>query len=143
MPIVKPACASLSLLTFRYFNITLFVKYFEITFNLSFLLFIAVSGDVTWYNPGVGLTACGTHHNDNELIAATAFHYWTNPNPNNDPMCQRRARITNPSNGKSVEVQIRDKCAACRGDDIDLSKGAFERIADLGVGRFRGNWQFI
>jgi len=103
----------------------------------------AINGDATWYSPSVGLVACGTHHGDDEWIAATAFSYWTTGNPNVDPMCNKRARVTDPASGKSVTVRIRDKCAGCKRGDIDLSSGAFKQLRDLGVGRFKVNWDFV
>ncbi len=81
--------------------------------------------------------------NDNDFVAATSFSYWTTPNPNLDPMCRRSARVTDPSTGRSVEVRIKDKCSGCASGDIDLSPAAFRQLRDLGVGRFRANWDFI
>jgi len=104
---------------------------------------VAMTGDATWYNVDVGYTACGEHFSNNDLVAATGFSYWSHPNPNLDPMCQRRARVTDPASGRSVEVRIKDKCGGCSSGDIDLSPAAFRQLRDLGVGRFRVNWDFI
>lgn len=100
-----------------------------------------MAGDATWYN--LGMTACGQVFSDNDYVAAIAFSYWTTPNPNNDPMCQRRARVIDPSNGRSVDVAIKDKCASCGRDDIDLSPAAFQQLRNLDVGRFNINWNWI
>ena len=100
-------------------------------------------GDATHYNPSAGYTACGTKHGDEDLIAALPFHFWTTPNPNKDPMCTKSVRVTNPQNGKTVTVRIQDKCQGCKGDDIDLSLGAFRQINDPAVGRFKANWIFV
>lgn len=89
------------------------------------------------------MTACGQVFNDNDYVAAIAFSYWTTPNPNNDPMCQKRARVTDPSTGKSVTVSIKDKCGGCQRGDIDLSPVAFQQLRDKSVGRFHVNWDFI
>lgn len=92
----------------------------------------------------MGLTACGQTYSDSDLVAALGFQYFTAPNPNNDPMCGRRVRVTDPASGKSVEVTIRDKCQSCTGNDnIDLSPAAFRKLRDTSVGRFRGQWDFI
>lgn len=104
---------------------------------------VLVTGDATWYHLNGGITACGERFTDQDLVAATAFNYWTHPNPNLDPMCQRRARVTDPTSGRQVVVRIKDKCGGCRSGDIDLSPAAFRQLRDLGVGRFRVNWDFI
>ena len=104
---------------------------------------LKVNGDATWYNPSVGLTACGTYHGDQEMIAATAFSWWTSPNPNLDPMCKKSARVTDPASGESIIVAIKDKCGGCKRDDIDLSLGAFQKLRNPDVGRFKVNWEFI
>lgn len=100
-----------------------------------------MTGDATYYN--LGLTACGQVFTDNDYVAAIAFSYWTDPNPNNDKMCQKQARVIDQSNGKSVVVAIKDKCSACKRDDIDLSPIAFEQLRNLTVGRFTVSWDFI
>lgn len=103
--------------------------------------FLAVSGDATYYD--LGMTACGQVYSDNDLVAAIGKNYWTTGNPNNDPVCQKRARVTDPQIGKSVTVQIKDKCMGCKSGDIDLSRAAFKQLRDLSVGRFKVNWNFV
>lgn len=46
-------------------------------------------------------------------------------------------RVTNLSNGKSVNVVIRDRGPFVRGRIIDMSKNAFSRIASVGAGVVR------
>lgn len=90
------------------------------------------------------MTACGQVYRNEDYVAAIGFQYFTTPNPNNDPMCGRRVRVTDPSSGRSVVVTIRDKCQSCTGNDnIDLSPTAFSQLRDTRVGRFRVNWDFI
>lgn len=98
-------------------------------------------GDATYYN--LGLTACGEVFHNSDYVAAIAFSYWTTPNPNKDPMCYKRARVTDPTNGKSIVVAIKDKCSGCKLGDIDLSPTAFEQFRNKDVGRFTVSWDFI
>lgn len=105
--------------------------------------FISVDGDATYYFQGGGITACGEGFNDNDLIGAIAFSWWTEDNPNNDPNCQKSARVTDPSTGKSVTVRIKDKCGGCKRGDIDLSVAAFKSLRPLSVGRFPVRWDFV
>ena len=100
-------------------------------------------GDATYYKPNGRNTACGKKHGNNDLIVALPFHYWKTANPNKDPMCTKSIRVTNPKNGKNVTVKIQDKCGGCKGDDIDLSLGAFQHINNPSVGRFKVNWVFV
>ncbi|KAF9521185.1 hypothetical protein BS47DRAFT_1335299 [Hydnum rufescens UP504] len=70
------------------------------------------------------------------------------PNCDSNPsvMCHipLTATITNPNNGKSVIVQIVDRCAGCQGDaDIDVTPTVFAAIADPALGRVPGiKWRF-
>lgn len=58
-----------------------------------------------------------------------------------DDGCGKCARVKGPKG--SVRVKIMDSCASCSGDDIDLSMGAFKKIADLDVGRLDVTWKFV
>ena len=51
------------------------------------------------------------------------------------PLCGRKAQITNTDNGKSVTITLADACPTCGGgNDWDLSKGAFDAIANEATG---------
>lgn len=53
------------------------------------------------------------------------------------------ATVTNPATGKSVVVQIVDRCGGCAMGDIDLTPTAFSAIADMNSGRVHGiQWSF-
>ncbi|WP_128376893.1 RlpA-like double-psi beta-barrel domain-containing protein [Streptomyces cavernae] len=98
-------------------------------------------GDVTWYNPSVGIGACGQWHGDNELVAAVSPQvYGSYPNPNNSPVCGRTLWVYGPNSLDGVAVKVVDRCARCAANDVDLSPAAFSRLADLGVGRFKTYW---
>lgn len=109
--------------------------------HINFSLVLIVTGDGTFYD--LGLTACGQTFTNDDLVAAVSFSRFTAPNPNNDPMCQKKAKITEPTSGKSVIVSIKDKCAGCKENDIDMSKGAFQKISSLDKGRITVNWDFV
>jgi rare lipoprotein A len=42
-----------------------------------------------------------------------------------------RVRVTNPENGRSVVVRVNDRFPGTKGRIIDLSEGAFRRLAPL------------
>ncbi len=48
-----------------------------------------------------------------------------------------RVRVTNPRNGRSVTVRINDRGPFIRGREIDLSRGAAERIGMIASGHAR------
>lgn len=103
----------------------------------------AFEGDLTFYFPESGITACGTRHTSSESIAALSFTDFPNPgNPNNSPLCQMCARIRG-SNGASAVVRIRDRCAGCQPGDIDVTTSVFQVFAPLAVGRIRVSWDFV
>ncbi|RHZ82906.1 hypothetical protein Glove_103g119 [Diversispora epigaea] len=104
----------------------------------------AYTGEVTWYN--VGLGACGVTNNDNECIAAipgAQFDPYTpNGNPNRNSKCGKSIKVTRGK--KSVIVKMMDRCAGCKSGDIDLSPAAFKKIGTLGEGRLKGcTWQYV
>lgn len=80
----------------------------------------------TWQKWG-GLTASGEHFDENALTAAM----WGVP-------FGTRVKVTNLENNMSIIVTINDrgpsKKLVRRGRVIDLSRGAFEKIADLKEG---------
>lgn len=51
--------------------------------------------------------------------------------------------VTNPANGKSVEVRIDDQCPECAVGDVDLDQPAFAQIADLAQGRIAIEWRYV
>lgn len=51
--------------------------------------------------------------------------------------------VTNPANGKSVQVRIDDRCPECAPGDVDLDQEAFAKIADLVQGRIPIRWKYV
>jgi len=72
-------------------------------------------------------TASGERFNENDLTCAMRSREWG-----------KMLKVTNLANGKSVIVRLNDfgpnKTLHDKGRIIDLSKGAFEQIADLRTG---------
>ena len=82
-------------------------------------------GDASWYGPGFRgkKTASGDYFDQTQLIAA----HQTFP-------LGSRAKVTNLKNGKTVEVEIKDRGPFIDGRIIDLSKAAAERLGMIGSG---------
>jgi len=92
-------------------------------------------GDGTYYE--IGLGACGQVNNDQEDVAALPWSMFDpatpNGNPNANKNCFRHANVT--YGDKWVVVKIVDRCAGCNRGDLDLSPGAFCKLAPLSAGR--------
>jgi hypothetical protein len=73
----------------------------------------------SWYGPGFEghPTSTGERYHEYGMTAASK----TLP-------LGTRLRVTNPANGRSVEVRINDRGPYVRGRSIDLSKGAAQRL---------------
>lgn len=100
-------------------------------------------GDLTWYD--VGLGACGTWTQNSDLVCAVSHVIYDaaalSTNPNDNPLCKLRLRLWH--DGKSVDVQVVDRCDGCETTDIDVSPGAFQELANLEKGRVPLTWQLI
>ncbi|KAL1659988.1 hypothetical protein GGF50DRAFT_91604 [Schizophyllum commune] len=103
------------------------------------------AGDGTFFD--VGLGACGITSTADQMVVAIAHDTFDNypgatANPNLNPICGQQVRAY--YNGKSVDVTIVDRCAGCNGAfDLDFSRGAFDKIADQGLGRIQITWDWL
>lgn len=74
------------------------------------------NGQATYYDPGVGYSACGSLHPTNELVAALNAPQFDpstpNGNPNKNTLCNRLVQVRGPRG--SVTLKIVDKCPSCR-----------------------------
>lgn len=99
------------------------------------------SGWGTWFE--VGLSACGTWDTPGMPVVAVSaelFDQWPGYNgwnPNVNPICGKHLDIT--WGGKTLTVEVTDRCPSCSVRSLDLSKGAFQYFADLDVGLFGGD----
>ena len=124
------------------------------------------TGDLTFYDPALG--ACGIYSGGGEFVAAIPHAVFdaaqVDGNPNHNPLCGRmiRAGRYDERKGKytTVDVRVVDKCKCienvgammksdmktgmgCAPGDLDLSRPAFNAIADAGRGRVKGDWSFL
>ncbi|RXW20897.1 hypothetical protein EST38_g4962 [Candolleomyces aberdarensis] len=91
-------------------------------------------GFATFYYQNGVAGACGKVHGDADMIAAIDGDRYGNLGAVSS-QCGRRVKITNTKNQKSVTVTIADACPTCRNSNsIDLSEGAFKKIATLDEG---------
>ncbi|KAF5315719.1 hypothetical protein D9611_004744 [Ephemerocybe angulata] len=95
-----------------------------------------------FYQNGVA-GACGKVHSDSDMIAAIDGDRYGNMNAVSS-QCNKQVKLTNSNNGKSVTVTIVDACPTCaNSNSIDLSKGAFEKIAPLSDGMVPITWSYV
>lgn len=95
------------------------------------------SGDITYYDPGVGMGACGWQSTKNEPVVALP-HQFMGPQSNGNPYCGKTVTIKH--GGKTSTAKIVDKCMGCNGFSIDLSDAAFTQLSALSVGRTDATW---
>ncbi|CAN3355997.1 hypothetical protein DICA3_D23442 [Diutina catenulata] len=101
-------------------------------------------GRITWYDGGVGACGRDLDANSQDFVAISAAKWadmYQGSNPNEAWMCNNRYIIVN-YNGKQLRVKVEDKCPGCGYDDLDLSKHAFQQLADLGVGELLNVWYY-
>ncbi|KAF9065135.1 RlpA-like double-psi beta-barrel-protein domain-containing protein-containing protein [Rhodocollybia butyracea] len=95
------------------------------------------SGEGTFFQPGLG--ACGFTNTASQLVAALGridFDSFSNH------VCGRKVKAS--SGGKSVVVEIVDRCDGCPGKfDLDFSPAAFNALADPSAGRIPITWEFV
>ncbi|CAL1704700.1 unnamed protein product [Somion occarium] len=104
---------------------------------------LVTGGVATFFFQNGNKGACGDLHSDNNLIAAIDERRYGNSG-NSSPLCGKQVEITNTKNGKSVTVTIADDCPTCNnGNSIDLSTGAFNRIATPEEGEVPIAWRFL
>ncbi|THH15016.1 hypothetical protein EW146_g5382 [Bondarzewia mesenterica] len=97
------------------------------------------SGEGTLYEPGAG--ACGFNNHASDLVVAVSYDmFGAGNNPTNNPICGKEVTVS--FQGKSVTAKVMDRCAACNVDDLDLSPGAFQQLADPSLERIAITWDF-
>ncbi|RKK10832.1 hypothetical protein BFJ65_g14829 [Fusarium oxysporum f. sp. cepae] len=105
------------------------------------------SGKIFYY--GVGMGACGQNSSGQDetgsIVAISGDVYdasMIDSNTNNNPLCGRTI-IMKGSNGKTAQGTILDRCAGCRGGDIDVSHKIFIEIyGSLYPGRAEIEWWY-
>ncbi|TRX88224.1 hypothetical protein FHL15_010913 [Xylaria flabelliformis] len=92
---------------------------------------LAFSGDMTWYNPGLG--ACGWTNGDGDAVVALS--------PSKSGNCGKTINIH--YQGKSTTAKVVDKCPGCAAEAIDVSPTVFDKLANRDQGRVPVTWEFI
>lgn len=113
---------------------------------LAALLKETFSGDGTYYAPGLG--SCGITNSATDMIAAVSWEFYDSfpgyagTNPNNNPVCGKTVSVS--YGGKTIQVQITDRCTGCQYGALDFSPKAFNMLADPSIGRISGvSWHFV
>jgi len=91
--------------------------------------------------------SCGDYHHDGDYVCAMG-HAWMGGRYN-APSCGRKIEITNVGCdyegvngvGNSIIVTVKDTCASCAKNHIDLSVGAWDALTNCSPwGIFRARW---
>lgn len=90
------------------------------------------SGDMTYYNPGLG--ACGETNTDSDAVAAVSSAVY-----NSGGGCNKVATIS--YNGKSTTARVVDLCPSCATGSIDVSPTVFQALSPLSAGRIQVTWE--
>ena len=103
----------------------------------------------------IGVGACGWSNNDSQYVVALGHQLF-----DSGDFCGRTLTATckayrcplyririwhdlHTDKGKSVTVEVVDRCAGCAEYDLDFSPAAFDQLADPSVGRIYGvTWHF-
>lgn len=89
----------------------------------------------TWFSQNGVAGACGTVHSDDDLIAALDYRSYGDLGAKSE-YCGQKIRVS--WQGKTVDVIVADACPTCYNSaSVDLSKAAFEALADLSVGELQ------
>ncbi|KAI9318059.1 RlpA-like double-psi beta-barrel-protein domain-containing protein-containing protein [Dichotomocladium elegans] len=105
----------------------------EDEFNLS------GKGDGTYYDPGIGVLACGTSFTAQDMVVALNYvDYGAYDNPNDSPVCGACIVVTGPLG--SAKATIQDKCPGCGRGSLDLSPAVFGEVGDFNAGRIPVSW---
>ncbi|KAK3386719.1 RlpA-like double-psi beta-barrel-protein domain-containing protein-containing protein [Podospora didyma] len=110
------------------------------------------TGDLTYYGPALG--ACGWTSSENDTICAVAHSLFDasalpgQTNPNLNPLCGKRIRVTRDYTEASkgvmtVDVMVVDRCVGCQPTDLDLSPVVFNNLAPETKGRVQGSWHWL
>ena len=88
----------------------------------------AIANYATWYGNQFNgrLTASGERFNQHAMTCASNKHKFGT-----------QLKVTNTANGKSVVCRVNDRGKLGKGVVVDLSKGAFAKIAPLSQGKVK------
>lgn len=102
-------------------------------------------GDLTYYDPGLG--ACGvTSANGDKIVAVSHIIFdkvQTGSNPNTNSLCGKKVRVKRLGGDVTVDLVVVDRCTGCQPDDLDMTEDTFSGLADVGLGRVKGEWSWL
>lgn len=106
------------------------------------------TGDLTYYGPGLG--ACGVTSTDTDSIVSVSHYLFDaaqkGSDPNQNPLCGKKIRAERVKEGdgeRSVDLTVVDRCVGCQERDLDVSITAFEKLADVNLGRVTVTWSWL
>ncbi|CAO0791910.1 unnamed protein product [Mucor circinelloides] len=103
---------------------------------------ISGEGDGTYYDPGVGLTACGTSFTASDyIVAMNAYDFGESDNPNESPVCGACIIVTGPTGSQKAQVQDICPATGCGRGSVDLTPAVFNNIGDIAEGRIPVSWK--
>ncbi|EGG01149.1 uncharacterized protein MELLADRAFT_79073 [Melampsora larici-populina 98AG31] len=86
--------------------------------------------------------ACGQVHKDSDTIVALDFRRYGNLDEISQ-YCNRTVQITRISTGKTITATVADACPTCKNkNSLDLSEGAFQKLATKDEGMVSIKWKF-
>ncbi|KAH7245610.1 RlpA-like double-psi beta-barrel-protein domain-containing protein-containing protein [Fusarium tricinctum] len=99
---------------------------------------VFAGGMATWYHQYGNPSQCGGTHRDDELVVALDYRRF------DMSLCGKKIRVTNGSNGRTVDVTVVESCPSClNGNSLDMSVEAFNRIGSFSDGSYFVTWSFI
>lgn len=99
-------------------------------------------GDGTYYDPGVGLTACGTSFTaEDYIVAMNAYDFGASANPNESPTCGKCVIISGPKGSQKAMVQDICPATGCGRGSVDLTPAVFSKVGDFDDGRIPISWK--
>jgi hypothetical protein len=108
------------------------------------------TGELTWYDPADGITACGDSISPGEAIVAINWQIFDVGRPvswekNGAPLCGRTLEawcFDGQGEKRSGLFVVKDRCDGCRPRDIDVEQGAFPFCTPTEAGRVPVTWKW-
>ncbi|KAJ3579652.1 hypothetical protein NPX13_g912 [Xylaria arbuscula] len=124
-----------------------FFSKFTIAIGIAVGYAMAHSGDMTWYDPGLG--ACGWTNGGGDMIVAMSpgdmkcgTHRKTLLPLGKIPTNECIQIVNIKYKGKTANAKIVDKCPSCAAGSIDVSPTVFQIFEPLGTGRVHVDWEY-
>ncbi|KAF4437869.1 hypothetical protein F53441_12927 [Fusarium austroafricanum] len=93
-------------------------------------------GDITYYHPSTGTSACNQNHGDDDMVVALGASLF-----DSESLCGKTIKLQGDAG--EITVTVADRCEGCQPDDLDVSPAAFKKaIGPLTKGRGKGTWSF-